>query len=71
MNKNQRERMVEIQSELKRKQEMDEETKREALEKKLQKAAENYTKKVGKFFIAVRIVDNILGTIIPDGIIRW
>jgi len=46
MNRKQQERIIEIQAELKRKQEADERIKREALGRKLEKAAENYTKKV-------------------------
>ena len=46
MNRRQQERIVEIQSELKRKQEADERSKRDALGRKLNKAAENHAKKV-------------------------
>ena len=46
MNRRQQERIVEIQAELKRRQEADERSKREALGRKLNKAAENHAKKV-------------------------
>ena len=46
MNKKQQERIIEIQAELKRKQELDERIKRDNLGKKLKKAAENYSRKV-------------------------